>query len=669
LSGSSPFASVCLYNQKQANDRNGDFMARTLCMGNEALALGALKAGVNLVSGYPGTPSSEVVECVSAQIKARDLAGVHVEWSSNEKVALEVGAGAAFAGARALVTMKQVGLNVAADALLSLPYLGVRGGLVLVVADDPGPISSQTEQDTRQFAAFAKIPVFDPATPEESFEMIQDAFELSERHNTPVIVRPTTRVSHGAALVDTEFCYTPHVIAGFERTARWVVLPRRAYLGHLEILERLPQIAAEFSTSSYNSVESTGAAATDAVATTDAATPPRIGIASNGISYAYLRDALLQLGTPNPLRLFKVGTPFPFPETRALEFLEDLDGILVLEELEPVIERELIQVAGKYHLPVKIYGRLTGDASLAGENSVDIFVEKITAFLESRFSPNVASDPRDPSDPRDLSDISDPTPPDIPARPPVLCAGCPHRASYYAVKTAMAGRKAVFSADIGCYTLGNALPLDMVDTNICMGGGFTIPQGMHWAQPDVHHFGFLGDSTFFASGLTGVANAVYNQAKITLCVLDNSITAMTGSQPHPGTGIRMSFDATQKDAENALRIPAILQALGVQFVEEVNPFELEKAIEVIRAAANYDGVSAIVFKAPCISVAAPQPQPAIDPQACTNCKVCIRKIGCPALVAGENQVLIDESLCYGCTLCINICPSNAIKATEEGGAR
>jgi indolepyruvate ferredoxin oxidoreductase alpha subunit len=647
-------------------------------MGNQALALGALKAGVNVVSGYPGTPSSEIVEHVSAQIKTRGLADVHVEWSSNEKVALEVGAGASFAGARALVTMKQVGLNVAADALLSLPYLGVQGGLVIVVADDPGPISSQTEQDSRQFAAFAKVPTFDPTTPEEAFAMIQDAFELSERHNTPVIVRPTTRINHGTALIETEFTYTPHAIDGFKRGPRWVVLPGRAYEGHLEIVERLPRIATEFSTSSYNSIEDTNAAATS-----------RIGIASSGISYAYLRDALSQLdklGKLDPLRLFKVGTPFPFPEELALRFLEGLNEVLVLEELEPYIERELIQVAGKYHLPVKIYGRLTNHATLAGENSVEILAEKVGDFLKDEPFPDEAIDitpchsgqGEEPSG-NDTGEngcrrttvalSGDPTPPALPARPPVLCAGCPHRASYYAVKKAMAGRDAVFSADIGCYTLGNALPLNMVDTNICMGGGFTVPQGMNWAQPDVHHFGFLGDSTFFASGLTGVANAVYNQAKITLCVLDNSITAMTGSQPHPGTGVRMSFDSTQKDAENALRIPGVLRALGVEFVEEVNPLDLAATIEVVRAAADYDGVSAIVFKAPCISVAPQQPQPSINLDTCTNCKVCIKSIGCPALIVRDGQVTIDTGLCYGCDLCTQTCPFNAIESAKAGDAK
>jgi indolepyruvate ferredoxin oxidoreductase alpha subunit len=648
-------------------------------MGNQALALGALLAGVNVVSGYPGTPSSEVLETVSAQVAAHGLTDVHVEWSTNEKAALEVGAGASFAGARALVTMKQVGLNVASDALMSLPYLGVKGGLVLIVADDPGPISSQTEQDTRQYAAFAKVPIFDPSTPEEAFAMVQDAFDLSERHGTPVVVRPTTRVCHGTAPLEIEplergpvakkgLPYTPHEISGFERGSRWVVFPRRAFNGHREILERLPRVAAEFNISAYNTVEDTHTSA-----------PSHLGIAAGGISYAYLRDVLAQLDqrdpfdAPGSLRLFKLGTPFPFPEARALEFLEGLSRVLVFEELEPVVERELLQLAGKHHLPVTILGKLTGHTTQAGENSTEVIREQVAAFCDIPVStrpvdvtpaPVVMNTPEDtPAD--------TPAPPELPARPPVLCAGCPHRASFYAVKRALRGREAVFSGDIGCYTLGNAMPLDMVDTCVCMGAGFTIPQGMNWAQPDALHLGFVGDSTFFASGLTGVANAVYNQAKVTLCVLDNSTTAMTGSQPHPGTGRRMSFDAAsnaQKDAEHALRIPNVLRALGVEHVAEVDPFELKAAIAAVRDAVTFDKTSAIVFRAPCITVAAPKPQPVVCVDTCTNCMSCIRAIGCPALVVRSEQVVIDQTLCYGCKLCMSVCPRNAILAAPDVAA-
>ncbi|MDR0347306.1 MAG: indolepyruvate ferredoxin oxidoreductase subunit alpha [Coriobacteriales bacterium] len=633
-------------------------MSLTLCMGNQALAFAALNAGVNVVSGYPGTPSSEVLQTISEQVIARKLTGIHVEWSTNEKVALEVGAGAAFAGARALVTMKQVGLNVASDALMSLPYLGVKGGLVLIVADDPGPISSQTEQDTRQFATFAKVPVLDPSTPEEAYEMVKSAFELSERHKTPVIVRPTTRICHGTVPMAADISYTPHRPGGFERNGRWVVLPRRAFEGHLEIHERLPRVAAEFSTSPFNTLINTHPNA-----------PSHLGIVAGGISYAYLHDALARLNqrdpfdAPGPLRLLKIGTPFPFPEQRVLEFLDGLSEVLVLEELEPVIERSLLQLIGKHRLPVKLLGKLTGDTPQAGEDSVSLIMEKVGSFC----GVPVPAPPIDvtPAGGGSAATAGAASPPALPARPPVLCAGCPHRASFYAVKRALRGREAVFSGDIGCYTLGNALPLEMVDTCICMGGGFTIPQGLNWAQPDVLHLGFVGDSTFFASGLTGVSNAVYNNAKVTLCVLNNATTAMTGSQPHPGTGKRMGLSAAENDAQHALRIPDILRALGVKQVAEVNPFELSKAIEAVRTAVDFDGVSAIVFNAPCVTVAPPGPQPTIDDERCTNCKSCIRSIGCPALVVRGGQVVIDATLCYGCGLCVDLCPVKAIQHTQD----
>jgi indolepyruvate ferredoxin oxidoreductase alpha subunit len=655
-----------------------------LCMGNQALAFGALKAGVNVVSGYPGTPSSEILETIAAQARAGDLAGLHVEWSTNEKAALEVGAGAAFAGARALVTMKQVGLNVASDALMSLPYLGVKGGLVLIVADDPGPISSQTEQDTRQYAAFAKVPVLDPSTPEEAFAMVQEAFELSERHQTPVIVRPTTRICHGTAPLDVSLVYTPHAIGGFERGSRWVVFPRRAFEGHGEILERLPRIAAEFSADPYSGF--------NALEDSSASAPAHLGIAAGGISYAYLRDALRQLSGLGPLRLLKVGTPFPFPEAQARAFLEGLSEVLVLEELEPVIERELLQLAGKHHLPARILGKLTGHSTLAGENSVTSIAEQVSAFCAVPASSGVfepveievesvpaagatapaatpsassasSASPVSPTAPPAPS--ASPEPPALPPRPPVLCAGCPHRASFFAVKRALRGRKAIFSGDIGCYTLGNALPLDMVDSCVCMGAGFTVPQGMDWAEPDLVHLGFVGDSTFFASGLTGAANAAYNRSRVTLCVLDNSTTAMTGSQPHPGTGIRAGFSAetAQQDAQRALRIPSILSALGIAHVREIDPFDLQTAIEEVRAAVDFDGTSALVFKAPCITVAPPKPQPTICADTCTNCKICIRSIGCPALVVRNELVTIDQTLCYGCKLCVGLCPTGAILPT------
>ena len=662
-------------------------MAKELLMGNQAIALGALKAGVNVVCGYPGTPSTEVLEALAA----RNPGGIHVEWSTNEKVALEVGAGAAFSGARALVTMKQVGLNVAADPLMSLPYVGVSGGLVLLVADDPAPMSSQTEQDTRQFAQFAKIPVLDPATPEEACAMISEAFELSERYRTPVIVRPSTRICHGSAVFETDIPYQPHQVGGFERSPHWIVLPRRAFEGHKEIIERLPIIEQEFCDHPLNAIEYVdlpGLAKASTItskqplasASSGQPIPRRLGIVASGISYAYLKDALSMLidetksggkhgiGTfaaIEELRILRIATPFPFPDQRATEFMADLDEILVFEELEPVVERELLRVCGRNHLSAAIKGKLTKDTTVAGENTVNSLLQQLSVFLGMEDSAQKL--------PATISPES--TAPELPTRPPMFCAGCPHRGSFSATKRALKGRPAVFSGDIGCYTLANAQPLDMIDTCICMGGGFTVPQGMAWAQPDVLHLGFVGDSTFFASGLTGVVNAVYNRANLVLVVLDNSTTAMTGAQPHAGTGERMSgtdgYSATAKadmerDAQNALRIPDVLHALGIEHVDIVDPLDFDASVEAIKKAVAVvdaeNGVSAVIFRSPCIAVCPPKPIPWVDPEACTLCRVCVNTLGCPAIsIAPQAKTIqIDAGLCYGCDLCVQICPFNAI---------
>ncbi len=586
-------------------------------MGNEAIALGAVHAGVNVVCGYPGTPSTEILETV-----ARENDGtIYVEWSVNEKAAVEVAAGASYAGARTLVTMKQVGLNVASDPVMSLSYVGVKGGMVIVVADDPGPISSQTEQDTRCFARFSKLPVFDPSSPEEAYAMVKDAFELSEEYGTPVLLRPTTRVCHGCASMEVADAALKHGIEGFEKDAKWVIFPRTSYENHLKIERRNPVLGDRLSSYKYNLVKGGG----------------RKGIASGGVSWEYLREAL----GDTDVRLFKVSTPHPFPERLALRFLDGLDEVLVIEELDPVIERELVYICGKYHLDVLVRGKLTGDARQAGENSV----ESVRAMLHNFLG--LAPPPPDE------------TLPPLPARPPVLCAGCPHRGSFYAVKQAMRGQKAVFAGDIGCYTLGNAMPLDMVDTCLCMGADVTIAQGLRRAEPDVKSFAFIGDSTFFASGITGVVNAVYNDCDLTLVVLDNSTTAMTGQQPHPGTGVTMMGKTVPK-----LSIPAILKAVGVGVVLKADPFDLEASVAAVKKAAAHKGVSAVIFESPCIALRKPDPLYKVDEALCIGCKKCIRELGCPAISFGGGKALIEPSLCYGCSLCAQVCPTRAIKGEQ-----
>ena len=603
-------------------------MHQEFLMGNQAIALGALAAGVRLVAGYPGTPSTEVLETVAKNRQEN----TYVEWSVNEKSAMEVGAGAAYTGARTMVTMKQVGLNVAADPLMSLEYIGVKGGMVILVADDPGPISSQTEQDTRHFARFSKLPCFDPSTVQEAYDMVQEAFEYSEKYGTPVFFRSTTRVSHGYASIQVKDVeeYKNVEPEGFVKdTKRWVIFPKLSYQAHINIEARNEELAKVFSQYKRNLLIPAG----------DDCKELKKGIATGGFNYTYVTEAMADLGQ---LRELKVSTPHPFPEQLAVEFLTGLEEVLCIEELDPVIERELIYIAGKYHLPVKILGKLSHHVKNSGENTRDSVLADIAAFMGRQLPEQGENGQAVPA-------------PELPVRPPVLCAGCPHRASFYAVKKAMQGRKTIFCGDIGCYTMGNAMPLDMVDTCLCMGAGLGIAQGVGHIEPDTSCFAFVGDSTFFAAAIPGVVNAVYNQAEMTLVVLDNSTTAMTGHQPHPGTGHTMMGEVEAK-----VNIEAVLQGIGVTAVETVNPLDLDKSIEVVRKMAGMPGVKAIIFKYPCIAITKPEDKMAVDIDKCVGCRKCIGEIGCPGLIIRDGQVTIDESLCTGCGLCSQICPFEAI---------
>lgn len=592
-------------------------------MGNAAIAMGAMAAGLNLVSGYPGTPSTEVLETTAKH----NSGNIYVEWSVNEKAALELAAGASYCGARSMVTMKQVGLNVASDPLMSLAYIGVKGGMVIMVADDPGPISSQTEQDTRHFAAFSKLPCFDPSGVQEAYDMIQDAFAYSEQYHTPVLFRPTTRICHGYASIQIKDSteYLTNVPDGFIKdSSKWVIFPKLSYNSHIQIEQRNTALSDVFSDYAENRI-------------LPAADPAcRKGIATHGISFSYTMESLYGKETP---RIFKVATPFPFPEKAALAFLEGLDEVLCIEELDPVIERELTYLCGKYHLSTKIRGKLTQDVKPAGENSCGSVLENISHFLDWKQTKTVYPD----------------APPKLPVRPPVLCAGCPHRASFFAVKEAMKGKKTVFCGDIGCYTLGNAMPLDMVDTCLCMGAGVNMTQGIEKIEPDTICFAFVGDSTFFASAITGVINAVYNQANMTLVILDNSTTAMTGHQPHPGTGRTMMGEVVEK-----VNMEAVLRGIGIKTVETINPLHLSEAIGCVKHVAVQKGVKAIIFQSPCAVLIKPSAPMTVDESKCIQCKKCIRTLGCPGIILQQGKVQIEQSLCTGCGVCTQVCPTNAI---------
>ncbi|MEE1292781.1 MAG: thiamine pyrophosphate-dependent enzyme, partial [Acutalibacteraceae bacterium] len=476
------------------------------------------------------------------------------------------------------------------------------------------------------------VPCFDPSTPEEAYEMIQEAFDFSEKYGTPVFLRPTTRVDHGYASIDVkdESEYYVNTPEGFVKdSSRWVIFPRLSFANHAKIEARNEELRKTLSGYARNCILGGDV--------------PKKGVAAGGISYAYAKEELEARGTDGtlPARLMKVSTPFPFPEDLALEFLKDLDEVLVLEELDPVIEKELTYLCGKHGLQTKIYGKLSHHIAPSGENTRDSVGAALDAFLGT--------------DLQGAKAVTRPEPPQLPVRPPVLCAGCPHRASFYTVKQAMKGKKAFFGGDIGCYTLGNAMPLDMCDTCLCMGAGVNIAQGIRKVDPDTTVFAFVGDSTFFASAITGVINAVYNQANMTLVLLDNSTTAMTGHQPHPGTGRTMMGEVVEK-----IDPVKVLEGIGVTEVVCLDPMDLATSVPEVQRVSALPGVKAVIFRYPCIALFKPTEYCEVDQSECINCRRCIKELGCPALFIKDGHVEIDPGTCTGCGLCNQVCPKKCI---------
>jgi indolepyruvate ferredoxin oxidoreductase alpha subunit len=619
-------------------------------MGNEAIALGAIEAGVNVVTGYPGTPSTEVLETIT---RYAESCGIYTEWSSNEKVALETAVGAAYSGAKTLVTMKQVGLNVASDPLMSLSYIGIKGALVLMVADDPGPHSSQTEQDTRAFGRFANIPVLDPANPQEAYELVKLAFLISHKFETPVILRTTTRVSHSCgdvALTGEEPLPVQASWEGFVKDKRWTIFPKLTAERHPWLEGLQMSLSEHFSGLPCNSVAGSG----------------KIGIMASGVSALYVKEAIK--GFEEFFTLFKVGTVYPFPEKAALSFLKKIEKLLVVEELDSYLEEQALQLIGKTHLQVDVYGKTNGFFPLSGEYNVDLVIDGINKVFESKvfeskvfesLGRSVCLSHAEPA-------VLGAELPALPIRAPTLCAGCMHRTVFYAFKQASKQLKkeaqvdAVFSGDIGCYTLGNSYPLNMVDTCLCMGAGVSIAGGLSRTNPGARNVAFIGDSTFFHSGIPAVVNAVYNRANITIAVLDNRTTAMTGHQTHPGIGVTALGKVSK-----AIDIATLVRSCGVEFVKEVRAESLADCVEAAREAMEFKGPSAIVFKGRCVGITKSISYCKIDPELCTGCGFCVKQLGCPALAlpAGEDKPVIQDN-CSGCGLCAQLCPSEAIKVEE-----
>jgi len=586
-------------------------------LGNEAIAHGCLEAPVDFVTGYPGTPSSEVIDILRA-IPGR---GYYIEWSVNEKVALENALAAAWCGLRALCTMKHVGLNVASDPLMTSAYTGVTGGLVVMSADDPFAHSSQNEQDSRCYALFSRLPCLDPSTIQEAHDMARDAFGISEQFSLPVIFRPTTRICHSKGDTVTGEPEKNTRRGEFHRDPRqYVVIPAHTRILHRKLNEKQPAIRRALVERGYNWATIRGSRA----------------VVASGIAAAYVREVL-----PDDVSLIRIGA-YPIDEEWLRAQVVCHEEILVIEELHPVVEETVRQVAGE----IPVSGKKDGVVPFEGELSTAA-VAKI--LKSSGITPTGEYRAADPVT-------------DLPPRPPILCAGCMHRPVFYAMKRVF--RDGIYPSDIGCYTLG--LQLGAVDTTICMGAAVTVASGMAHAGEERDIVATIGDSTFLHSGIPGLINAVHNGARMTLVILDNRITAMTGHQPNPGSGITACGTPAPQ-----ISLEAICRACGVPWVETVDPYDLVSLMATLRAAKELPGVKVVIARQPCVIMARRanlrRGRFEVDADTCTACGVCIG-FGCPAIEKRDEKAFISD-LCSGCGVCAQLCPAGAIRKEMKKGEK
>lgn len=576
---------------------------KKLMLGNEAIARGAYEAGVTVASAYPGTPSTEITEFISKYDE------IHSEWAPNEKVATEVAAGAAIAGARSITAMKHVGLNVAADPLFTASYIGTNGGMVVCVADDPGMHSSQNEQDSRHYAIGAKVPMLEPSDSSECLNYMKIAYDISEKFDTPVIVRLTTRVAHSQSLVDVGL-RDEISLKNYEKNAsKNVMVPANAKPKHILVEKRMLELTGYAETSGINKV---------------IMNDTKIGIIAAGISYQYAKEAIPDAS------FLKLGMVNPLPVSLIQEFAASVDTCYVVEQLDPVIESHCkkcgVKVIGKELFP------------LIGEISVAMVKEKILG-----------------AEKEDVNIISE----NIPVRPAVMCPGCSHRGVFYVLKKLGLN----VSGDIGCYSLGCGKPLDSIDSIICMGASVSAAHGMEMARGRdfaAKTVAVLGDSTFIHSGITSLINVVYNKGTTTTIILDNSITGMTGHQQNPSTGFTIKGEPTRQ-----VDLLKLCNAIGVDRVTVADPFNLVEFERIVKEEINADEPSVIIAQRPCalIKKAGYSGCYAINSEKCKNCRMCM-KLGCPAITVSENGLKIDSTLCVGCGLCPEVCKFGAIEKVK-----
>ena len=611
-------------------------MAIQLLLGNDAIALGLAQNGCRVVTAYPGTPSSEILAGV-VKFKKQLGRDIYTEWSASEKVAFEVAYAASLSGLRAATAMKQVGLNVAADPMFSAAYMGVVGGFVIVPCDDPGPMSSQTEQDSRLLGLTAKVPVFDPSTPAEALAMVKEALELSERHRTPVILRPTTRVCHAVQTVEVNDTAPPSPAkAGFRKDPqRWAATPGFRLKLHHELNAKLTAIEGEFEKSPLNFAINL-----------DSSSHYQFGIIASGVAYQTVQQALLDLGVTIPV--LKIGTPFPLPRRRVMDFVAHCDRVLVVEEPDACIE---LQIPDR----TRVNGRLDGAIPNAGELSPEV----VTACLAEQLEKIGLTVPPPPED-EQLNALVQSL--KIAPRRPRLCPGCAHRSAMYTMKRAF-GPNAIYPGDIGCYSLG--INIRAIDTLVDMGAGITMATGFYQAARFTNDkrpiVALIGDSTFLHSGITSLVNAVHTGARFVLLVLDNHTTAMTGAQPTPAN----DYSA---DGDIAAKIPIIdiVRACGVKFARIADPYDHEPFEALLKEAHAFTqspdgGLAVIIADRPCVlydrTPITENPVPVIITEQCDGCRYCLEAFECPALVlrADKSRVDIDYRICVDCGQCIDAC--------------
>jgi len=572
---------------------------KKLLLGNEAIARGAYEAGVTVCASYPGTPSTEITENI---IKYDEI---YAEWAPNEKVASEVAIGASMAGARAMSCMKHVGMNVMADPLFTVSYIGVNGGLVFCVADDPGMHSSQNEQDSRHYAKASKSMMLEPSDSKECKEFMKEAFELSEKFDTPVILRLSTRVSHSQGLVELNDRINYELKPYEKNIAKNVMMPANAIKRHVVVEERYKKLVEYAETTKLNVVENNNS---------------KIGVITNGISYVYAKEAL-----GDKVNYLKLGMVYPLPVELIKNFTKGLDKVYVIEELDPFIEE---------HCKV---------------NGINVIGKEVFTML-GEYTPSMIRKAILNIDPVECP-VLDET---IPVRPPVMCAGCPHRGTFYVLKKL----GLVVSGDIGCYTLGAVKPLEAVDSTICMGASVSAAFGMakaRGAEFNKKLVSVIGDSTFIHSGITGLIDMVYNKGANTVIILDNSITGMTGHQDNPTTGRTIRGEETKQ-----VDLIKLGQAIGIEHIVVADPFDVKNFEKVVKEEVNRDDVSLIIAQRPCALLKKVKyTGHCVVTDACKKCKQCM-KLGCPAISVKNDAIVIDQSQCNGCGLCTNVCPFKAI---------